>query len=87
MEQWQIEEIVLGMADIVIENRQLREENKRLRKIEKEYHQSIIDRCRESEQASLNMLKAAMVGVVQGKNDKELANDLKNIFKKEKNYD
>lgn len=87
MEQWQIEEIILGMADIVIENRQLREENKRLRKIEKEYHQSIMDRCRESEQASLNMLKAAMVGVVQGKNDKELANDLKNIFKKEKNYD
>lgn len=76
MESWQIEEIILGMADIIYENRQLRKENERLRKIEKEYHQSIIDRCRESEQASLNMLKAAMVGIVQGKNDKELANDL-----------
>lgn len=44
--------------------------------VEKEYHQSIIDRCRESEQASLNMLKAACVRITQGKNDMELARDL-----------
>jgi hypothetical protein len=31
-----------------------------LREVEKEYRQSIIDRCRESEQASLNMFKAAL---------------------------
>lgn len=40
------------------------------------YHQSIIDRCRESEQASLNMFKAACVGIAQDKNDMELARDL-----------
>lgn len=45
-------------------------------KLENEYHQSIIDRCRESEQASLNMFKAACVGIAQGKNDMELARDL-----------
>lgn len=33
-------------------------------------------RCRESEQASLNMFKAACVGIAQGKNDMELAKDL-----------
>lgn len=49
MERYDIEELVLGLADIVRENRYLRRENTRLRKVEKEYHQSIIDRCRESE--------------------------------------
>lgn len=76
MERYDIEELVLGLADIVRENRYLRQENTRLREVEKEYHQSIIDRCRESEQASLNMLKAACVGITQGKNDMELARDL-----------
>lgn len=47
-----------------------------MKKVEKEYHQSIIDRCVESEQASLNMLKAACVGIAQGKNDMGLARDL-----------
>lgn len=76
MERYDIEELVLGFADIVRENRYLRKENTRLREVEKEYHQSIIDRCRESEQASLNMFKAACVGIAQGKNDMELARDL-----------
>ena len=76
MERYDIEELVLGLADIVRENRYLRQENTRLREVEKEYHQSIIDRCRESEQASLNMFKAACVGIAQGKNDMELARDL-----------
>ena len=60
MERYDIEELVLGLADIVRENRYLRQENTRLREVEKEYRQSIIDRCRESEQASLNMFKAAL---------------------------
>ena len=72
MKRYDIEELVLELADIVRENRYLRQENTRLREIEKEYHQSIIDRCR----ASLNMFKAACVGIVQGKNDMELARDL-----------
>lgn len=73
MERYDIEELVLGLADIVRENEYLRQENTRLREVEKEYHQSIIDRCRESEQASLNMFKAACVGIAQGKNDMVLA--------------
>lgn len=76
MERWEIEEIILSMADIVLENRELRKENERLKKVEEKYHKEIFDRARASEEASRNMLKAAMVGVVMGKNDKELANEL-----------
>lgn len=76
MERYDIEKLVLGLADIVMENRYLRQENARLMEVEKEYHQSIIDRYRESEQASLNMFKAACVGITQGKNDMEFTRDL-----------
>jgi hypothetical protein len=52
MDRNDIEEIILGLADIVQENRYLRAENKRL------------------------MLKVACVGIVQGKEDAELAKEL-----------
>ena len=87
MEEWNrepllymIDELVLVLADIVNENRYLRKENARLKKVEEEYHQSIIDRCRASEEASLNMLRAACVGVAQGKGDMELARELANYM-------
>lgn len=76
MDRYDIEELVLGLADIVQENRYLHAENERLKDVEKKYHQSIIDRCRESEQASLNMFRAACVGIAQGKEDTELAGEL-----------
>lgn len=72
----QTEEIVLTMASIVMENRKLREEVARLRKVEEEYHQYVADRCRASEEASVNMLKAALVGIASGKGDMELAREL-----------
>ena len=67
-----IEELVLGLADIVNENRYLRKENARL----KEYNQSIIDSRRESEEAYLNMLRSACINIAQGKVDIELAKEL-----------
>lgn len=76
MERWEIEEIVLGMADIVKENRELRWENARLQKVEEKYREEIYMRARQSEQASRNMLKSALVGIAMGKNDKELAKEL-----------
>lgn len=72
----QTEEIVLTMASIVMENRKLREEVARLRKVEEEYYQYVADRCRASEEASVNMLKAALVGIASGKGDMELAREL-----------
>ncbi|MDY3928300.1 MAG: hypothetical protein SOZ34_02940 [Clostridia bacterium] len=56
--------MVLGLADIVNENRYLRKENARLK----------------SEEASLNMLRAACIGVAQGKGDMELARELSNYM-------
>ena len=58
------------------QNRKLRQEVVRLRKVEEEYHKSIADRCRASEEASRNMLKVALVGIATGKNDLELAKEL-----------
>lgn len=72
----QTENIILTMADIVIENRNLREEVERLRKVEEEYHQYVADRCRAADEASRNMIKAALVGVASGKGDMELAREL-----------
>lgn len=76
MNRYDIEDVILGMADIVRENRYLRKENERLAQVEAEYNQSIIDRCRASEEASQNMLKAALIGIAQGKDDLELVRDL-----------
>ena len=72
----QTEEIILRMADIVLENRHLRKEVKRLKEVEKEYHQYINERCKASEQASFNMLNAAISGYVIGKDDREIATEL-----------
>lgn len=67
MERYEVEDIILTMADIVRENRYLRKENDRLSKMEKEYQNSIFERTQESEQASRNMLNAALVGITQEK--------------------
>lgn len=67
MERYEVEEIILTMADIVRENSYLRKENDRLSKVEEEYRNSIFERAKESEQASKNMLNAALVGIAQGK--------------------
>lgn len=51
MNRYDVEEMILTMVDIVVENRQLRQEVKRLREVEKEYHDYIIWQCRKSEKA------------------------------------
>lgn len=72
----QTEEIILKMADIVLENRQLRAEVEELRKVKEEYYQYVNERARASDQASRNMLKAALIGIATGKDDMELAKEL-----------
>ena len=74
--RYEVENIILIMADIVRENRYLRKENDRLRKIEEEYRNFVFETARASEQSSRNMLKAALVGITQGKSNKELASEL-----------
>ena len=71
-----VESIILEMASIVRENRCLRAENERLRKVEKEYHEYVNEMCRKSEERSLNMLRCALVGTAIGQDDMELAREL-----------
>lgn len=61
MDRYNIEEMILDMADMVHENRAMRQEIIRLRKVETEYYQSVADRVKASEEASYNMLKVALV--------------------------
>lgn len=75
-ERYEVENIILTMADIVRENRYLRKENERLKEVEEEHRNFIFEAARASEQASRNMLNAALVRIVQGKEDKELAREL-----------
>ena len=75
-ERYEVENIILTMADIVRENRYLRKENERLKKVEEEHRNFIFETARASEQASRNMLNAALVGIAQGKGDKEAAREL-----------
>lgn len=51
------------MADIVIENRQLRQEVKRLSKVEKEYYSYIAEQCRESEQAVRDIIRMPLENI------------------------
>ena len=41
MDRWEIEEMILGMADIVYENRQLRKELKEMSEYKRKYHELI----------------------------------------------
>lgn len=43
MIRYDAEDLILTMADIVVENRQLRQEVKRLSKLEKEYYKYIAE--------------------------------------------
>ena len=54
--RYEVENIILTMADIVRENRYLRKENERLEKVEEEHRNFIFEIARASEQASRNML-------------------------------
>ena len=76
MDRYDVEDIVLEMAAIVKENQYLRKENERLKEVERKYNKEIFERCRASEEASRNMLKAAIVGISIGKDDKQLASEL-----------
>lgn len=63
MNRYETEELILTMADIVVENRQLRQEVKRLSEIEKEYHDYIIEQCRESEKAVRDIIRIPLKNI------------------------
>ncbi len=63
MNRYDVEEMILTMADIVMENRQLRKEVNRLREVEKEFHDYIMEECRESEQAFRDMIRIPLENI------------------------
>lgn len=73
-ERYEVENIILTMADIVIENRYLRKENARLKKMEEEYGNFLFKTARANEQASRNMVKAALVVMLESFREKEVRN-------------
>ena len=56
----EIEDIILGLADIIIECRQLRKENAELEKYRQMYYESVSDRARDADMHSANLLKLAV---------------------------
>lgn len=63
MNRYEAEDLILTMADIVMENRQLREEVKRLSAIEKEYYDYINEQSRESEKAVGDIIRTPIKNI------------------------
>lgn len=63
MNRYETEELILTMADIVVENRQLRQEVKRLSEVEKEYHDYVMEQCRESENAVRDIIRIPLENI------------------------
>lgn len=62
--RYEVEEMILTMASIVMENRALREEVTELRAIRDEYYNSINERAMASEEVTRNMLGIALKGAL-----------------------
>lgn len=63
MNRYETEKLILTMADIVVENRQLRQEVKRLSEVEKEYHDYVMGQCRESENAVRDIIRIPLENI------------------------
>lgn len=63
MNRYDAEEMILTMADIVVENRQLRQEVKRLSEVEKEYHDYVMEQCRKSEKAVRDIIRIPLENI------------------------
>jgi len=63
MSRYETEELLLSMANIVVENRQLRQEVKRLSEVEKEYHDYVMEQCGESEKALRDIIRISLENI------------------------
>lgn len=64
MDRQTAEEMILTMADIVMENRCLREEVARLQKVEKEYYHAINKAAREGEKACREIIRTPLNNIL-----------------------
>jgi len=63
MNRYDTEDLILTMADIVVENRQLRQEVKRLKEVEKEFHDYINKQHREGEYAFRDIIRTPLENI------------------------
>lgn len=63
MNRIEAEELILTIANIVVENRQLRQEVKRLREVEKEFHDYIMEEHRAGEQAFRDIIRIPLENI------------------------
>ena len=57
---WEIEDIILGMAEIVMECRKLRRENEELKEFKDKYYEEVNQRFKDAQMHSVNILKFAL---------------------------
>ncbi len=63
MNRFEAENLILTMADIVVENRQLREEVNRLQEVEKEFHDYIIEEYRAGKKAYRDIIRIPLENI------------------------
>lgn len=68
MDRCEAENLILSMADIVMENRELRKDVARLQKVEEEYHNYVMERCMASEEGVKDALRVSMMNICSGIN-------------------
>ena len=60
--RWEAEELILGMADIVYENRRLRRELKEALEYKQKYHDLVDSNFKEAQERSATLFKAILDG-------------------------
>ena len=63
MERWELEEIILGMADIVYENRELRRKLKQAEEYERLYNELLDRNIKHAEESNRLLLENIFNGV------------------------
>lgn len=61
--KYEAEDLILAIADVVVENRQLRQEIKRLREVEKEYHDYIMEEYRAGEETVRDIIRIPLENI------------------------
>ena len=64
MSQYEAEDLILALADSIIELHKLRREVEELRKIKKEYYEYISEQARASEARSNSIIEGILLGVI-----------------------
>lgn len=67
--RWKAEELILGMADIVYENRRLRRELDEALEYKQKYHDLVDRNFKQAQESSANLLKAIMDGAFATRKD------------------